>query len=470
MIVWGGYSPTNTGGIYDPSVDPETFPALIPIISSVSPDNGPTSGYTDIVIEGENFRPDAMVTIAGNPATNIYVVDTNTIQATTPPGNPGYADVVVSLQDIPYWTVTTSPGFIYTPFSFEGWIGGGINGWQIGTAPGYGAGDAEFSGPSGVFVDGSDNIFVADSNNNRIQKWDSNGDYIGWVGGGVNGWQTGDAPGSGTSNGQFRGTSKVHVDEEGNIYATDRGNHRVQKWDADGNMVGWIGGGVNGFQTGNAPSSGNGDGEFNLPEGVALDALGNIYVADQQNHRVQKWDGNGTYVGWIGGGLSGWQTGPAPASGSGDGSFKWPMDVAVDSEGNIYVADTWNWRIQKWSSTGNYVGWIGGSVNGWQTGPAPASGGRGFGEFSEVFGVSVDPLGNIYAANSGAHGVYKWDAPGNAVGWIGNGQYGWQTGSVIGTDGSELGYFEYPWDMAVGSDSKLYIADTYNSRIVKWKE
>jgi hypothetical protein len=476
MIAWGGDdSPSNsdpdTGWIYDPSVAPETFLALIPIISNVSPDNGPTSGDTDIVIAGENFRPHATVTIGGNPANNIYVVDANTIYATTPPGNPGYADVVVSLPAVPWWKVTASPGFAYTPFSFEGWIGGGLNGWQIGTAPSGGSsGNAEFSGPRGVFVDTNGYIFVADDNNNRIQKWDTNGNHIGWIGGGVNGWQTGDAPSFGTGNGQFHGTSKVDVDGEGNIYATDPYNHRVQKWDAAGNMVGWIGGGVNGWQTANAPSSGNGDGEFNLPEGVALDASGNIYIADKQNHRVHKWDKNGTYIGWIGGGVNGWQTGPAPESGSGDGSFKWPMDVAVDSNGNIYVADTWNWRIQKWSSTGNYVGWIGGGVNGWQTGPAPASEGTGFGEFREVFGVSVDTLGNIYAANTLADSVYKWDASGNAVGWIGNGQYGWQTGSVTGTYGSELGYFEFPWDMAVGPDGKLYIADTYNVRIVKWKE
>jgi DNA-binding beta-propeller fold protein YncE len=235
-------------------------------------------------------------------------------------------------------------------------------------------------------------------------------------------------------------------------------------------MVGWIGGGLNGWQIGTAPSSGNGDGEFNTPFGVALDSSGNLYIADNRNHRVQKWDRNGAYIGWIGGGLNGWQTGPAPASGSGDGSFKGPMDVAVDSDGDIYVDDRGNCRIQKWDGAGNFIGWIGGGINGWQTDPATASCGKEFGEFSDVYGVCVDTVGNIYVADSDADAVYKWDALGNTVGWIGNGQYGWQTGSVTGTYGNALGYFKFPWNVTIGPDGKLYIADTSNSRIVKWKE
>jgi hypothetical protein len=339
------------------------------------------------------------------------MADTNTIVTTTPAGNPGYADVVVSLPDAPWWKATELAAFTYTPFSFEGWIGGGQNGWQIGVAPSGRSGDAEFSAPSGIFVDSGGDLYVADRGNERVQKWDTNGNYIGWIGGGVNGWQTGAAPSAGSGNGEFRGPTKIAVDASGNIYVTDRENNRIQKWSTSGDMLGWIGGGVGGWQTATAPITGNGDGQFNRPLGVDLDSLGNIYVADTDNDRIQKWDVNGVYVGWIGGG-----------------------------------------------------------VDGWQTGTAPASGGREFGEFMPVLGVSLDASGNIYVANSDSDSVYKWDASGNPVGWIGNGQYGWQTGSVTGTFGHALGYFQWPWDMAVGPDGKLYIADTYNSRIQKWKE
>ena len=473
MILWGGEfaGVKSTGGIYDPNVDPYLFPEPLPFISTVNPDNGPVAGGTDVVINGNYFRPDVSVTIGGDPGVNTVMTDANTIVTTTPAGNPGYADVVVSLPDIPWWKVTAVGAFSYTPFSFEGWIGGGQNGWQIGVAPDSGrSGDAEFSGPSGIFVDSGGEFYVADSGNERVQKWDMNGNYIGWIGGGVDGWQTGVAPPSGSGSGEFQGPTKIVVDVNGNIYVTDSRNSRIQKWSASGDILGWIGGGVNGWQTGAAPITGNGDGQFNQPMGVALDSLGNIYVADKENHRVQKWDVNGVYVGWIGGGVDGWQIGAAPASGDGDGSFEFPMDLAVDSSDQIYVADTWNQRVQKWDSFGNFIGWIGKGVNGWQTGPAPASSGSEFGTFREVFGVSLDASGDIYTANNGSHSVYKWDASGNPVGWIGNGQYGWQTGGVTGTSSVALGYFQFPWDVAVGPDGKLYIADTNNSRIQKWKE
>ena len=466
MIVWGGEfaGVNNTGGIYDPSIDPNLFPEPLPAISSVNPNNGPVAGGTDITITGSYFRPDARVTIGGNPAVNATMVDTNMILVTTPAGNPGYVNIVVDLPDIPWWKVTATAAFVYTPFSFEGWIGGGQNGWQIGLAPDSGRpGDAEFSHPSGIFIGASGNIFVGDNNNNRVQKWNSNGDYIGWIGGGSNGWQTGTAPSAGTGNGQFVGVHKLHVDGSGNIYAVDPGNNRIQKWDSMGNMLGWIGGGVDGWQTGTATAAGSGDRQFNQPMGVALDDSGNIYIADKENHRIQKWGGNGDYVGWIGGGVDGWQTGSAPALGTGSGSYKWPMDVAVDTTGNIYIADAWNWRIQKLDNAGNFVGWINYGSTGWQTGSAPASG-------TEMFGISLDVSGNIYAAYTTGDFIAKWDSSGNTVGWIGNGQYGWQTSSVAGTYGDALGYFKFPWDVMADPGGKLYIADTYNARIQKWKD
>ncbi|MBI5430998.1 MAG: IPT/TIG domain-containing protein [Nitrosomonadales bacterium] len=472
LVVWGGQFAVvlNSGGIYDPNVDPSTGSAPLPAISTITPANGPIAGGTALTITGTNFRPEATVLIGGKPATNVIVIGTDTIQAISPSGNPGYADVVITIPEIPWWKVTAVAGFTYTPFSFEGWIGGGTSGWQTGLAPSGRPGDAEFIRPSGIVVDSAGNIYVADEGNNRVQKWNIAGTYLGWIGGGVPGWQTGAAPVPGSGNGQMSGPTKIAIDDSGNIYVSDSQNHRIQKWSASGSILGWIGGGLGGWQSGSAPAAGSTNCHFNQPMGVVLDSSGNIYVADKENHRVQKWSTNGVCLGWIGSGVAGWQTGSAPASGNANGVFKFPMDVATDSIGNIYVADTWNWRIQKWDSAGNIQGWIGGGANGWQTGTAPSTGGTATGEFKEVFGVSVDANGNIYAANSGAHAINKWTAQGNIVGWIGNAQYGWQTGAITGTYGDALGFFKFPWDMTIGPDGKLYVADSYNARIQRWKE
>ena len=112
------------------------------------------------------------------------------------------------------------------------------------------------------------------------------------------------------------------------------------------------------------------------PEGVAVDGQGNVYVADSFNDRIQKFDSSGNYLGQWG------------SCGSGNGQFKGPLGVAVDGQGNVYVADTGNNRIQKFDSSGGYLGQWGsyGSENG---------------QFKYPIGVAVDGKGNIYVADLG---------------------------------------------------------------------
>ena len=97
----------------------------------------------------------------------------------------------------------------------------------------------------------------------------------------------------------------------------DTYNHRIQKFDAAGNFL-WAKGG-----------QGSGDGQFNQPNGVAVDGLGNIYVADTGNYRIQKFDASGTFLLAVG------------SYGTGDLQFTRPMGVAADSPGNVYVADSY---------------------------------------------------------------------------------------------------------------------------------
>jgi DNA-binding beta-propeller fold protein YncE len=117
------------------------------------------------------------------------------------------------------------------------------------------------------------------------------------------------------------------VDGAGNVYVADRNNHRIQKFNSAGTfLVEW--GGI-----------GFGDGQFIFPEGVAVDSAGNVYVTSQFTNVVQKFTSSGSF-------LAKWGS-----SGSGDGQFSSPSDVAVDAAGNVYVTDRDNHRIQKFDST-----------------------------------------------------------------------------------------------------------------------
>jgi tripartite motif-containing protein 71 len=196
---------------------------------------------------------------------------------------------------------------------------------------GVGGCDGQFSYPYGMTVGGSGDVYVADTGNHRIQKFDGTGAFLTKCGT------------RGTSAGQFHSPEGVAVDSSGDVYVTDTHNQRVQKFDSSGTflfMWGWgVDDGSTAFQTCTSSCqpgiSGSGDGQFDSLAGVAVDASGNLYVADLYNHRIQKLGSTGTF-------LTKWGT-----HGSSDGQFDYPGDVAVDASGNVYIADQNNNRIQE---------------------------------------------------------------------------------------------------------------------------
>jgi DNA-binding beta-propeller fold protein YncE len=115
----------------------------------------------------------------------------------------------------------------------------------------------------------------------------------------------------------------VCVDGGNNVYVADFNNHRVQKFASDGAFLMKWG------------TYGTGDGQFRNPSGIAADAMGNLYVVDGSNHRIQVFASDGTF-------LTAWGTQDA-----GDGGFYYPFGIAVDASGGVYVADTGHYRIQK---------------------------------------------------------------------------------------------------------------------------
>ncbi|MDB4742708.1 Ig-like domain-containing protein, partial [Cyclobacteriaceae bacterium] len=236
--------------------------------------------------------------------------------------------------------------------------------------------------------------------------------------------------GQGSAANQFDYPYGVAVDASGNIYVADGTNQRIQKW-APGASEGTTVAGGNGY--------GSAANQLYSPYGVAVDASGNVFIADQDNHRIQKWAPGAT-------------TGTTVAGGNGQGSaanqLYYPYSVAVDASGNVFIADRSNHRIQKWApgaTTGTTV-----------------AGGNGLGsaanQLYSPYGVAVDASGNVFIADQNNHRIQKW-APGATTGTTvagGNGQ------------GSAANQLYYPYSVAVDASGNVFIADFFNHRIQKW--
>ena len=208
------------------------------------------------------------------------------------------------------------------------------------------------------------------------------------------------------------------------VFVADRGNDRIQEFNSSGSYLNQWG------------SYGSANGDFDTPGSVAVDSSGNVYVADTGNHRVQKFDSSGTYLTKSG------KT-DTPFYGSANGEFNSPSGIALDTSGNIYVADTGNNRIQKLSSIGAYL-------------EKSGSSGPGNGQFSSPSGVAVDSSGNIYVTDGGSNDrIQKFNSSLTYV-------------TQWGTDGTGNGQFKDPGGVAVDSSGNVFVADTVNHRVQKF--
>jgi DNA-binding beta-propeller fold protein YncE len=177
-------------------------------------------------------------------------------------------------------------------------------------------------------------------------------------------------------------------------------------------------------------SYGSGDYQFYYPFGVAVDSSGNVYVADTGNKRIMKFNSNGSF-------LTKWGS-----VGSGDYQFNHPEGVAVDSSGNVYVADTDNHRIMKFTSNGSFITKWG-------------SYGSGDYQFYYPSGVAVDGSGNVYVADGMNHRIMKFTSNGSFI-------------TKWGSKGSGDYQFDGPSGVAVDSSGNVYVADSLNHRIMKF--
>ena len=261
---------------------------------------------------------------------------------------------------------------------------------------GYGYADgqgtlARFYSPIGVAVDGSGNVYVADQDNNRIRKIDVGGNVSTLAGSGTEGY----ANSQGTA-ARFASPRGVAVDGSGNVYVADTLNNRIRKIDSGGNVTTLAGSGTEG----NADGQGTGA-SFYYPSGVAVDGSGNVYVTS--GIRIRKIDVGGNVTT-----LAGSATGGGFADGQGTAArFGYLNGVAVDGRGNVYVADTSNYKIRKIDVGGNVTTLAGSGIKSYVDGHGPSA------MFSNPYGVAVDGNGNVYVADYDSHQIRKITTSGN---------------------------------------------------------
>jgi len=228
----------------------------------------------------------------------------------------------------------------------------------------------------------------------------------------------------GKGNGQFSYPGEVAVASNGDVYVTDTGNDRVQEFGPEGKYIRQWG------------SAGTGNGQFNDPKGIAVATNGDVYVVDAENERVQEFSSEGKYIRQWG------------SVGSGNGQFgvksvwgwEGPDGIAVAPNGDVYVTDEGNHRVEEFTSTGGYITQWG-------------SFGHENGQFSYPHGIAVASNGDVYVADEcNTDRIQEFTGEGTFI-------------RTWGSTGSGNGQFNSPHGLAVNASGDLYLADEGNDRV-----
>jgi DNA-binding beta-propeller fold protein YncE len=221
--------------------------------------------------------------------------------------------------------------------------------------------------------------------------------------------------------GQFKYPTMIAVDKSSNIYVVDQHNQRIQKFDQEGNFISMWG------------KQGDEQGEFNYPYGVAVDSKGNVYVSDMNNNRIQKFSPDGEFLISIG------------SYGTEEGQFKYPYGLAIDEKDVVYVVDAFNYRVQKFDTDLKFLSKWGSQET------------IGF-KLYMPHEIAIAKDGSIILSDRQNHRISFFTKDGNLIRRFG--EYG---------EGRDSGgkQFSEPHGVAVNEFGDIFVCDRYNFRVHK---
>ncbi|MDB5187287.1 MAG: hypothetical protein JWM07_759 [Candidatus Saccharibacteria bacterium] len=315
-------------------------------------------------------------------------------------------------------------------------LAGGLSSCTDGTGSGVG-----FGYVYGSAVDSIGTVYVADADCMSIRKVTSSGVttvFAGSLG------SSGSTNGTGAS-ARFNFPTYITIDASGVLYVSDKGNHKIRKITPAGVVTTLAGSGVAGFADGTGAAA-----QFNNPAGIAVDSSGNVYVADTTNARIRKITPAGVVTTLAGNGTVGFADGTGANARF---SSVYASDVAVNSSGMLYVADTGNNRIRQITPSGTVTTLAGNGTYGYVDGAGSVA------QFRGPQGIAVDSTGGIYVGDSGNNRIRYITPSGTVTTLAGNGTSGYVDGAASSA--------QFRWVSGIDVDSAggLIVSDYNNRRI-----
>ena len=229
-----------------------------------------------------------------------------------------------------------------------------------------GSGNGQFKSPYALAIDSTGNLWITDSGNKRVQEFNPKGEYVKTVGS------------AGSGSGQFESPVGIAIDQHSNIWVTDGGkDNRVEEFNEKGEFQKTFG------------STGKNPGQLENPAGIAIDAHGHVWVTEFGNSRLSEFNEKGELLTNIG------------SLGTAAGQFKNPNGMTIDAQGHIWVADGYNQRVQQFNETGEYASNFGAKG----TGPGQ------FGELFSTVGIATDTKHDLWIPDTNNNRIEKWTAP-----------------------------------------------------------